>query len=132
MYVLPAARVNLGALGQDDIFFDEPYYDEPVYAPSAPAPIPSAGGGTDWTGIIGTAIKTWGSIEQTQAQAEAQRAYFERAPLSPYNTRPLPTAQRYPGYSPFPGSATGGGLFSGTTGLLMLAALGVGAYYMMR
>jgi hypothetical protein len=129
MYVLPVARVRLGGLGQDDFFdlesvYNEyPVYEEPVYAP-VPAPAPSAGGGSDWTGMITTAIRTWGSVEQTQAQAEAQRR------LTPYTTRPLPTVQRYPGYSPFPGSA-GGSAFMGMnmTTLLILAALGYGVYY---
>ena len=134
MYVLPVARVRLGGLGQDDFFdlesvYNEyPVYEEPIYAPApAPATVPSAGGGSDWTGMISTAIRTWGSVEQTQAQAEAQRR------LTPYTTRPLPTVQRYPGYSPFPGSA-GGSAFMGMTGTtwLILAALGVGAYYLMK
>lgn len=135
MYMLPVARVRLGGLGQDEFpWYEEPYEPTilepssvyPEYVP-APAPTPSAGGGTDWTGIIGTAIRTWGSVEQTQAQAEAQRR------LTPYTTRPLPTVQRYPGYSPFPGSA-GGSAFMGMTGTtwIMLLALGAGAYFLMQ
>jgi hypothetical protein len=139
MYVLPAGRVRLSGLGQDEYDYDygsEVYYPpEPVYTPAPEsAPLPKAGGGSDWTGMISTAIKTWGSVEQTQAQTEAARR------LTPYTTRPLPTVPRYgsqypyqPGYSPFPGGA-GGSAFMGMsmTTWLVLAALGIGAYYMMK
>jgi hypothetical protein len=137
MYVLPVGRVRLGGLGQDeydDSYDISPGWGEPIYTPPVSAPVPSAGGGTDWTGMISTAIKTWGSVEQTQAQADAARR------LSPYTTRPLPTVPRYgsqypwqPGYSPFPGGA-GGSAFLGMTMTtwLILAAVGFGAYYMMK
>lgn len=120
----------LRGLGQGE-YGDYEGYDPTYDAASTTGP----GQSYDWTGLFTTAIKSWGSYETAKLQSETQIAlapYQQPRVLSPYTTSPRPTTQ-LPGYSPFPGTGAGGTLFGmSMTTLLILAAAGAGAFFLLR
>lgn len=76
---------------------------------------------TDWTGLISSALQTYGNIEVAKTQAEIAA---NRPPYMPgYSPLNYPAASgTYPGYSPFPAAQ------QSAAGLLMplLLVAGVG------
>ncbi len=84
-------------------------------------PVPSTTGPAasyDWTGLLTTAIKTYGTVETAKAQASAP-VYGYPTPLT---ARPI--------YSPFIGapSSVGGVLMP----LLIVGAIGAGAFFLFK
>ena len=123
---------GMQALGQD---YEGYYETEPDYSDIASASTTGPTQSYDWTGLVSTALKTWGSYETAKLQSETavQLAPYQQPKiLSPYTTSPRPTTS-IPGYSPFPGTGAGGTLFGmSMTTLLILAAAGAGAFFLLR
>lgn len=107
----------------------------PCPSPTIRGTTPTASGnGTDWAGIVSSAISAWGNTTVAKTQAQVQAQY----PRNPYTGLPLlPSALNrtgIPGYSPFPGvSASAGGILGVSNGtLLLLAAAGIAAFILMN
>lgn len=104
----------LHGLGEDDTFDfygnEAPVYENTDYGSSMPAP--SDTGPTqswDWTGLIGKAITTYGSVKTAEAARQTARPINSPAPARPV-------------YSPFTGTSSGSG------GTVMFLGAGLLAY----
>ena len=86
-----------------EVPYDADWGDAAVWNESLPAqtyPSPSSQTGPtsnfDWTGLLSTAIKTWGQIETVKTQAQTQQK------VAPYQYRYPSTVP--PGVTPYPSS----------------------------
>ena len=134
---------QFAGLGQgEDLFLeDEGYYDDYYYNPESiydAAVSPSVSGptqSTDWTGMFKTALTTWGTLETIKSQQEIEQARIVAAsqPRTPYTTSPLPSTYYPQRLTPFPSGGSGGTLLGmSMTTLLLLAAAGVGGYFLLK
>ena len=103
----------------------------PISYPSsypAPASNQTPTATTDWTGLIGTAIQTFGTYQTAKTNAESAAAIeTARARYYPQGYTLNPAAGG--GYMVAPGAGFGG--FSTQT-LILLALFGVGAYLILK
>lgn len=98
-----------------------------IYGPSA-ASVQSPTSNADWTGLATTALTTWGNMRNAELQSKTAIA------LAPYQA---PFGMRYgiPGAVPSPYYAASPGVIApGTnfTPLLILAAIGIAAYILLK
>lgn len=93
-------------------------------------------GSSDWINVIGAGIKTWGQVEMAANQGDvAVKVAQAKNPPILYRAPPAYNASGQLVSYPFPnaGAGAGGALFGmDTTTIMILAALGIGAVFVMK